>query len=402
MLVKVAWRNIWRNKVRSGVVITAMALGLWAGIFASAFVNGMMSDKIDQVIESEISHLQFHAPGFLDENTVGLTVPHSAKIMEELGGRNEVLAATSRTIGTVMIGSANYNGGARAVGIDPEQEAKLTRLNDRLVEGEYFKGVKRNPVLISRKIAEKYKVKLRSKIILTFQDVNGEIVPTAFKVVGIYESANPMYDEANIFIRKADFQRLAGLGNNVHEIAVLLSNHDLAEPFAKEFSDKYPDVEVLPWLDLQVGFRYMVEAIGMYTVFIVGIILLALLFSIVNTMLMAVLERVREIGMLMAIGMGKGRVFSMIMIETVMLTLIGGPIGLLISKLSISYFGENGINLGDAAYGDMGFSNIIYPQLPTQEYVSVTIMVVIMAILAAIYPARKALKLKPVEAIRKI
>lgn len=402
MLIKVAWRNIWRNKVRSAVVITAMALGLWAGIFASAFVNGMMSDKIDQVIETEISHLQFHEPGFRDEHAVTQTVKHSEEIIQELNTRKEVLASTSRTISMVMVGSANFNGGARAVGISPDEESLMTGLDKNIIDGTYFEGVKRNPVLISKKIAEKYKVKVRSKIVLTFQDKQGEIVPTAFKVVGIYETTNPLYDEANIFIQRSDFQRLAGLENNVHEIAVKLASHELAEPFAKEFNDRYEDVEVLPWLDLQVGFRYMVEAIGMYTVIIVGIILLALLFSIINTMLMAVLERVREIGMLMAIGMGKGQVFSMIMLETVMLTLIGGPIGLLISRLSIGYFGTAGINLGDAAYGDMGFSNIIYPELPMEDYVNVTVMVVIMAMLAAIYPARKALKLKPVEAIRKI
>jgi putative ABC transport system permease protein len=126
------------------------------------------------------------------------------------------------------------------------------------------------------------------------------------------------------------------------------------------------------------------------------------MFSIINTMLMAVLERVREIGMLMAIGMVKQKVFGMIMLETVFLSMIGGPLGLFISWLLISYFGEVGIDLSAANYEDFGFSTMIYPELPISSYVNVTILVVIMSVLSAIYPAIKALKLNPVEAIRKI
>ena len=136
---------------------------------------------------------------------------------------------------------------------------------------------------------------------------------------------------------------------------------------------------------------------------IVGIILVALLFSIINTMLMAVLERVREIGMLMAVGVTKGRVFSMILLETVMMAMIGCPAGLFLSWASIKYFGTVGIDLGaNAAYGEMGWSNVIHPALDAASYYQVAFMVAIMAILAAIYPAIKALRLKPAEAIRKI
>ncbi len=146
----------------------------------------------------------------------------------------------------------------------------------------------------------------------------------------------------------------------------------------------------------------MVEALDVYLYYIVGIILLALLFSILNTMLMAVLERMREIGVLMAVGMSKARIFLMIMLETVMLTMIGGPFGLLLSYGFVTYFGEVGINLGGAAYSDLGFAAIVYPYLDARSYLEVTLMVAVMAVIAAVYPARKALKLIPVEAIRTI
>jgi putative ABC transport system permease protein len=402
MLIKIAWRNIWRAKVRSFVVITAIALGLWAGVFASAFVQGMFKSKVDSVVEKEISHFQFHAKGFRDEPTAAGFMEESAQIDQELRQDPEVKGVSGRLISMGMIGSANQNGSIRILGIEPTDEAMTTRLPERLVEGEYFEGIKRNPILISRETAQKFRVKLRSKVVLTMQDVDGEITAGAFRVVGIYSTENNMYDKMNAFVRRSDLAKLMKVEEGVHEIAVYLNNYDLAESMADKYEEKYSELEVLPWLDLSLGMRLMISMIDTYLYIIVGIILLALLFGIVNTMLMAVLERVREIGMLMAIGMTKMRVFGMIMLETIFLSMIGGPLGLLISYLFVLYFGEHGIHLTGAGYEDFGFSSHIYPYLDAARYFDVAFMVLGMAIVAAIYPARKALKLKPVNAIRKI
>ncbi len=402
MLFKIAWRNIWRNKVRSLVVITALALGLWAGIFVSAFVNGMMKQKVDTVIEYEMSHFQFHQKGFRDEFLANQFIEDGYAIREEVLKEPLVKEVAARTVGLMMIGSAKTTGGIKVTGISPNEEATVTRLNERVAEGKYFEGVSRNPILISREVAKKYKVGLKSKVVLTFQDVNGEITGAAFRVCGIYETGNKMYDAMNVFVKREDVQPLLGIGDGVHELAVLLKEHQPADDMAKKYQQKYPSLEVLSWMDLATGMRYMIDVMGVYTIIIVGIVLLALLFSIVNTMLMAVLERVRELGMLMAVGMSRQKIFGMIMLETLFLSLIGGPVGLLLAWGSIAYFGQAGINLGDAAYGDLGFSNLIFPVLDSIEYLKVTAMVLAMALLAALYPARKALQLNPLEALRKI
>lgn len=402
MILKVAWRNIWRHKVRSLVVVIALALGLWAGIFASAFVNGMMNQKVDSVIALEMSHFQFHQPGFRDDLQVKQFMEDGLAIRDQLLQEPLVEEVAARTINMMMVASAKGTGGVKAVGIAPEEEKTVMRLHELVVEGKYFEGAKRNPVLVSRVVAEKYGLSVRSKVVFTFQDIEGEITAAAFRVVGIFETGNNMFDGMNVFVKRDDIQQLSGIGTGIHELAVLLSEHEPAEAMAAKYQAKHPDLEVLSWMDLSSGMRYMIEAMDLYTVMIVGIILLALLFSIVNTMLMAVLERVREIGMLMAIGMNRLRVFAMIMVETVLLSLVGGPVGLFLAWASTAYFGKAGIDLGNAAYGDFGFSNLIYPSLGGMEYLKVTAMVLAMALLAAIFPARKALKLKPVEAIRKI
>lgn len=401
MLLKIAWRNIWRNTTRSVVVIIAIALGLWAGVFASAFVQGMMKQKVETVIKMEMSDFQFHRPGFTDEFLAKLYIENSEQIELDVQKEKAVIGTSGRLISMGMIGSAKQNGAIKIVGVQPQDEATVTGLDTKVVEGEFFEGIKRNPVLISKETADKFKVKLRSKVILTIQDVEGEIIAGAFRVAGIYQTDNMMFDKSRLYVRQDDLRKLIGIEKGVHEIAVALNDHDLAEPLATKYQESNPELKVEPWLDLATGMRLMVDMIDVYIYYIVGIILIALLFSILNTMLMAVLERVREIGMLMAVGMTKGKVFVMIMLETLMLSMIGGPLGLLISWAFVTHFGSAGIDLG-GAYAEVGFASIIYPYLDSKSYLEVTYMVVIMAISAAIYPAIKALNLNPVEAIRKI
>ncbi len=402
MLVKIAWKNIWRHKVRSFVVISAIAIGLMAGIFASAFVNGMMVQKIDSVVKMELSHFQVHDTLFRKEMSVKAVLDKGEDIFSDITSDSRIKIASGRVISTAMLGSANYSGSVKVVGIDPENEALTTGLEERLVDGKYFDGVKRNPIFISQVMADKYKIRVRSKVVLTLQDITGEMVAESFKVVGIFDSKNKMYDKLNVFVRKSDLRRVTNMNEQqLHEIGVLINKDDDAEILANEYQDKYSDLEVLPWLDLASGMRYMVEATGMYTYILVGIILVALLFSIINTMLMVVLERVKEIGMLMAVGMKKQKIFGMVMLETVFLSFIGAPIGLLVSYLLITHFGEAGIDLAGAAYEDVGFATVIYPFLDFKSYINILVMVFFMAVFAAIYPAIKALSLNPVEAIRK-
>jgi ABC-type lipoprotein release transport system permease subunit len=384
------------------VIIIAIALGLWAGLFASAFVVGMMEEKVESVIKLEMSDFQIHQPKFRGEQDVKQYIAEPDKITRELNKKDHVIGTSKRLITNAMISSAGQSGSVTVSGIHPVDESSVTGIHELLDTGTYFEKMKRNPVLISRRLSEKYKLRLRSKLVLTAQDIEGEIAAASFRVVGIFDSKNPPFDDRNVFVRFDDLDRLLKTKGGAHEIAVLLDDHSLSDTIAASAALAYPNLEVKPWMDLATGMRMMVEMMDTYTYYIVGIIMLALLFSIVNTMLMAVLERSREIGMLMAVGMTKGRVFLMILYETIFLSMIGGPIGLLLSYLSIEYFGKVGINVGGSAYEDMGFASSVYTRLDPSTYLNITIMVLVMAIIAALYPARKALQLKPAEAIRKI
>ena len=173
---------------------------------------------------------------------------------------------------------------------------------------------------------------------------------------------------------------------------------------AEEYQSKYPELKVESWMDLSTGMRFMVEAMDSYMVIIVGIVLLALLFGIVNTMLMSILERTREIGMLMCVGMSRMRIFSMIVMETLLLSATGGPLGILLAWVTVGYFSDHGIDLGPfaQAYQNIGYAPVIYPLLNAKDVMMVSVMVLVMAVIASVFPAYKGLKLNPVEALNKL
>ena len=405
LLIKIAWRNVWRSKLRSAVVLLAIASGLVGGLFSSAWMNGMATQRVDNAFSIETSHIQFHNPKFAENFDVKKTINNTDEKLKELLETKGVKAVTSRIKIQAMAATANNNKGVTVVGIDVAKEKQVFKLYEKIdsTNGSFFDTKKRNPIVISKALAKELKVRLKSKIVLTFQDYNGEITGAAFKVVGIYKTQNSVWDKQHSFVRKGDLQRILALPDGQsHEIDILLNDYTKASILSEQFQKKYPDVLSEAWSDIQPYLNFISEYMDMMMGIFMLIILSALGFGIVNTMLMVILERTRELGMLMAIGMSKGRIFKMIMLETVFLALVGAILGELISMILINYYGVVGIDISSLAEGieSVGYSAISYPKLEGIKYVMITIMVVITGIVASIYPAIKALKLSPVEAIR--
>lgn len=402
MIPLFAWRNLWRNKLRSFIIITAVTLGIFAGIFLTAFTNGMVNSRIQSIIRTEMSHIQIHQPGFLDNDQFSLVIENAdsvAKLVRETPG---VVAASKRIIINSMVASAETGTGVKIIGIDPENEIKVTDLSSKIISGKYIDSTDRNPVVVSEILARKLKVSLKNKIIITVQDVNKNITGGAFRIAGIFRTDNSMFDEANIYVRESDLSRLTGLkGHEAHEIAILLDKNE-TEDVTKTLSGMFPNLEVKSWKQLSPEAGYLVSAMNQYMFIFIIVILIALCFGIVNTMLMVIMERIHELGMLMAIGMNRVRVFAMIMIETVFLSLTGGILGLIIGYTAIKYFGKTGINLyfWKEAFSELGYSAFVYPVIDSITMMITAILVMIAGIFSALYPAYKALKLNPSEAIR--
>jgi putative ABC transport system permease protein len=405
MIFKIAWRNIWRSKIRSLTVMGSVLVGVWALIFVLSFTTGFINSYISSAIENEISHIQFHNPAFVDEKEVQYTLEDAVSIRENLSKNPMVKAFATRTINSGMLATARGSRGIRIRGIVAEEEANLTRLNEKLVEGVYLDASKsKNAILVSRRLADKMKLKLKSKPILSFQKEDGSSIPAAFKVVGIYELGNAVFEESNVFVRQSDLNRLMEAENLTHEVALLLNKIENLDTVKNTLAAAFPAALVQNYKEISPNVNLYESQMSVSIYAIIFIVMLALIFGIINTMLMAVLERTKELGMLMAVGMKRLQVFTMIVVETLFLAMIAAPVGLFLGYLTVVYYGNEGIDL--SAYGKgmdkFGFSDQIYLSLDVSSFITVTIAVAITAILAALYPALKATRLKPIEAMRTV
>jgi ABC-type lipoprotein release transport system permease subunit len=403
MLAQISWRNVWRHKLRSSVILFAVAIGIFAGVFAWAFYAGMMNERVETAIATEASNIQIHQKTYLDDPDVKKFIAHGDEIAGKILQIDGIKGVSKRIITNAMATSAEQGTGVMVVGIDPTQEQKVTNISQWVKVGSYFQGEARNPVVIGKKLAEKLKIKERSKIVLTLQQSDGTITRSQFRVSGIYDITNSMYEEMNVFVRSADLAGIIQIDPQAcHEIAIKVTDNNMETEILNRIQPLFPGLDVKGWRELMPEVSVAEESIDVSMIVFIIVILVGLSLAIINTMLMAVLERVKEIGMLMAIGMNRKRVFNMILLETVFLTISGMVVGIIIATLLSLYFGKTGIDIsmGTEVYESMGYASVIYPVLSTKIIVNVAVMVVIASILSAIYPAIKALKLKPADAIR--
>ena len=471
MIFTIAWKNVWRSKIRSLVVILAISIGLWGGITAVAFMNGLLMGRLNDAIKIEVASIQLHNAAFMENDEIQYTIRNVDAKMDSLAKYHGVEAITKRFRTDAMINSNRSAAGATIIGVVPDQEKRISELYTHLVDStsRYFEGIKRRPILIGKKMADKLKVHVRSKLLINTVDADGNAIREVFRVVGIFKTQNAGFDEMNVFIRFSDAQKIFHLKNDeAHEIAILMKDMMATENIVVKLKNKYTSyriddkallkarndsipvsiykvlenlksdsvysfsryeslltqkigtenyaaykkqlsalsesgLNVAEWKNLSPELAMQSTWLDLMLYVFVGIILAALGFGIVNTMLMAVLERVREIGMLIAIGMNRKRVFSMIVLETVFLSLTGGFVGMLLAWGTVSVLSRTGVNMSQFSEGmeALGYPSLTYPSVSMSDYITITVMVVITGILAAIYPALHAIRLKPAEAILK-
>ena len=401
MLVKLAWRNLWRNKLRTSIMLSAMVFGLMGVVSMMGFMTGMYGSMIDNAIAWQTSHIQVHNSRYLNNPDINSTIVDSHQLIASIEQLPQVRALSARFVTDGMVASARSARGVRINGIDLESEALVTPLAANIRQGEWLSLEGRNPVLVSNKTAERLRLRVGSKVVLTFTNASGDVTGAAFRVRGIFKTPTSSFDEGNVFVRRGDLMALAGIEGS-HEIAILLDDEKAAFSLRDVLQAQTSNQNtVRDWQQVQPMLASIINQMGTSNAIMLGIFVLTLSFGIVNIMLMSVFERTREFGVLMAVGMQKYNIFLLIMLETAWLGITGALLGIAGSVGLMRLLQHTGVSLGKLAegLGAFGVDTTLYPQVSLTDYQMIFITVVAASILAALYPARQILKQRPVDAM---
>jgi ABC-type lipoprotein release transport system permease subunit len=399
-----AWRNIGRSPRRTGIVVTAVAVGL-AGVLLSMAVNyGMVFQMIETAIATELGHLRIHAPGFDQKPGLEIRIEAGERIGSDiLEGAPGVRDWAPRVRSQGLVFSTSANVGVQVVGIDPDREARVSVLADSIVAGAYLDGERRK-LLLGERLARRLHVAVGDKLVLSVQDVQGEMTGEAFRVGGLFRTASAELDRGSVFLEISESQRLFGMRDAISELVVIaVEGQGVGELKTAIEARSSGALEVRTWKELQPLLQYFVDLFDEMGWLVYGAVFVAMAFGIANVLLMSVYERIREIGILMAIGTSPRRLVTGILIESMLLTLLGVLIGLGAGMLAI-WLLRDGIDLSRWSEGltAYGVGTKIVPVIRQRDLIVPVATAFVTAVLASLWPALRAVRIRPAEAVRHI
>jgi putative ABC transport system permease protein len=394
-MVRLAWRNVWRNKLRSLAVCGSVFLGLVAGVFASSLVKGMLEGRFKLFIENEISHLQVHHPLYLESRETEYTLRLDSLKMDSLLNADRVRAFTLRTQVQAIMGSPTYTAGVTIVGVDPQREDQTTQFSRFLIEGDDFATLASNHILVGASLLRKMKVGLGSRVVLSFQNKDHEIIRALFIVKGVFETPYNRYDNSTVWVERGHLNQLLGLSDEFHELAMVVEEEDEIESVAHALAGDFPEGLVRPWWVISPELTLWLDTSSIFSYLFILIILLGLAFGLLNTLLMVVHERKGELKMLMSLGMHKSRVFQLIVLESLFLAWVGTLGGWITAFILVQFYAHKGIDLSglNDVMRELGFESVIYPSLDSTFFFLLPFFVLLFALLASLYPASRAIRL---------
>jgi ABC-type lipoprotein release transport system permease subunit len=404
VLSRLAWRYLWRNHRRTIVMLSAISVGAWAMIFMTALTRGMVDQMIADGISVIPGHVQIHNPDYLDDPSVNNRIALTGAELEERFGEAGFAAWASRVRVPAVITSERESRGVTLLGIDPDVERAFSFVDYDKVDGRFLEDPDDNGVVIGAKLAETLETEVGKRIVLMSQDPDNEIADRGFRVVGLFHANMETYEETYVFIGKRTAQKMLRIGDTVSEVVFLGGDYRNVEPVFEKVSAAVDDsVKVSRWTEVDTYLGTMLGVMDGFMLIWVIVIFLALSFGLVNTLVMAVFERVREIGLMLALGMKPMSILGQIIIESMMLLAVGLLIGDVLAYVTVKPL-ESGIDISIVAKGMemFGASSILYPKLYMNDVILSNVVVLVLGFLASLSPAWRASRYEPVEAITKV
>ncbi|GIX06064.1 MAG: lipoprotein transporter subunit LolE [Candidatus Poribacteria bacterium] len=404
LLIRAAARNLSRNRRRTLLSSLAIALGLAALIFTDGLIRGMVADMVRLATDLMLGHAQIHAEGFRQEMELERTVREGTTLLRHLEEHPSVAHVAPRVVAFGMISSPSNVASVTVYGIDPRREPPLSQVDEAIIAGEYLVPHERGRVLLGQKLAETLRVQVGDRIVLTAaQAETGELAMSAYRVGGIFAFASREMNTTLVFLPLQDAQELYGLGERVHELAIRFWDIREADHLSGSFWSEFQTEgnELLNWRQLMPELNSTLAAVDVQ-MYIVGAILFAIVaFGIINTLFMSLYERMFEFGVLRAIGTRPLQMAGMILTEAGLLAVVSIVLGNLLGAAVTAAVAQIGLDYTGIEYVGITFHEPIRPVLAWSQFYRYPIWVFLFTLLAAIYPALYAARLRPAKAMRR-
>ena len=406
MYFQLGWRNIWRNPRRTTVILLAVVIGVWSMIFLGALMRGMVEDIIKNGIATLTGHIQVHHMGYRNDPVIENSMADPEVVENTL---KKVLPPGARWASRVRVNAiasnARHSDGVTLVGIDPVREAKVSFIGQAVTQGRYLKPDDKYGIVVGKALVDKFETKLGRKLVVMSQDTNREIASRAFRIVGIFRAELQATEKQFAFVTIPVAQHMLKLKNGISEASIILPDHKEVNQVTTALRAALPSTgyEVQTWRELLPLITAYLKIYDTFIFLWYLVVFIAMGFGIVNTTLMAVFERIREFGLLKALGMKPWWIIKEVLTESFFLLLIGMGIGNILGFLSIFALSGSGIDLSALAAGieyfGFGISRVIYPVISGKDLTMANLVVFILGLLVSVYPAAKAARFSPVEAL---
>jgi len=398
-----AWRNLWRNHRRTLIMLSAITVGVWAMIFMTALMRGMVDDMLLNGIRNLPGEVQIHHPEYRDDPSINNSIEMPDEKLLKALQSSEVKAWTNRVRVPAVISSERDSRGITLLGIEPDSEVQLGFDLDSITEGRFLNDSNDSGIVIGAKMAERLETRLGKRIVIMSQDPENNIADRGFRIIGIYKAKMESLEEMYVYAGLGTVQKLLNLENKISEIAITGDDYRHVEgwfPIIKKAAgDK---LQTLPWYQADTYLSTMLTTMDGFVLIWIIVVFLALSFGLVNTLIMAVFERIREIGLMQALGMRPSLIMYQILIESFLLLVIGLFLGNALAVGTIIPL-QDGIDISAVAKGMemMGTSSMLYPALKLNDVLLANTIVIVLGLLTSILPAWHAASFDPIEALGK-
>jgi len=403
LLLSLASRNLWRNRRRTLVILFAMVLGVWAMIVMAAFMRGISDKMLSDGIQNLTGHIQIHAVDYLDDPVINNSMSRTESLIKVLTSNPNITHFTARIRVPAVMASEQDTVGLVLVGINPEKEIKLSFLKSSLSDGRYFKNASDKGVIIGKKLAEKLETRVGKRVVIMSQNMDNDIADRGFRVIGLFDAETDAMEKGFAFVTIQSAISLLKVTEEISEIAIALDDIDKVDQTVNQLKAALPKVDVKAWYEVEPMIKMITDLYNSVGIIWHLIVFMAMGFGIVNTLLMAVFERTHEFGLFQALGLKPRFILIQVWLEAILLLVLGLIVGNFISWLTVLATGD-GIDMAQFAEGMQlaGMGNVIPFLIVSEDLILANLVVIVLGLLTGLYPAWRASRLVPADAITRV